>query len=583
MGGIGTLGSMLPDLSQQVQQQDPTLQSPPQPPAPPQQQAPPDVSQSPQEQLGRLPQVGQQQPDPIQQRMQQLSQTISQGSQIAGNPNGIKPLLGNFFHQGMGALMNHMGVLTPEQRAQNAASQLMTLKTGQATIEMKDADVAYKQKQLELLQQSVQNQSRYPAPAGMESVGILPGTMITPQEHVQAGVKMAQIRAGMGPMVNLPQNVQDATGLPGQVPLKTATQATGMVTKQEGQIALSPEQAKGFGLPPTVTSLPAMAYARFQSLTPQQRAGGQWVQAGDGTWQFLPTTSTTTRSGVPGIGGKTATQSPQAGGAASPAGATLPGSGRSFVGQGVGRAFDPVSNQWSQVTAAQAKAQGLQQFQPMTAAETDKVMYSQRQFNDVQVNTSRYTDAAKEAINNPPSTADYVNLHTLINKAGPADFKVAVGAGGEVALPGLSAFLEGLSRESKSEGYAALSPQAKSLYDGYVRTLSAVPAYIKGLTNVGRFNEQQLELELRNIADPTYKPQDILRKQQQWQENIDRGTEGMTRVPGLDTINDIRARYEKGYTPPSIQFKEGQDTYNIPASKLPKFRSLHPKAVPVAR
>jgi hypothetical protein len=196
-------------------------------------------------------------------------------------------------------------------------------------------------------------------------------------------------------------------------------------------------------------------------------------------------------------------------------------------------------------------------YEEMSIGDMDKDRQALRQLNDVQLNTSRYTKAANEALKKEPTTGDYTNIHSILNKAGALDLNVAIGEGGNIKIPVLSSLIEGLNREVNSEAYAALSLQAKGLIDGYIRTLSAIPAYQKALTQIGRSNKETLDLELSNIPNPTMKPADIIRKQNQFQENIDRASEGFPiNLPGLKSPKQVREETE-GKTGEETEDKTG--------------------------
>jgi hypothetical protein len=186
---------------------------------------------------------------------------------------------------------------------------------------------------------------------------------------------------------------------------------------------------------------------------------------------------------------------------------------------------------------AQLKGQA---FEVATPGDINKDRQATRQLNDVQLNVSRYTKAANDAAKTPPTTEDYVNMHSILNKAGALDLNIAISEGGNIKIPVLSGMIEGLNREVNSEAYAALSPSGKALLDGYIRSMSAVPAYQKALTGIGRSNKEMLDLELANIPNPTMKPADIQRKLGQFQENIDRATEGFPKLPGLKSAKQTR-------------------------------------------
>jgi hypothetical protein len=233
--------------------------------------------------------------------------------------------------------------------------------------------------------------------------------------------------------------------------------------------------------------------------------------------------------------------------------------------------------------------QGGLAFEPMKPGDIIKDKQAMRQLNDVQLNTSRYTRAAQ--VYSDPQTGltyhgkpvseqnpvhpegplslvglggsitdsnalrqrDNTNLNTLMNKAGYADMKASLSAGGHIEVPVLSAFTESLSRQISSKAYNELSDQAKDLYDGYLRTLSAVPAYIKVLTTIGRSNKEILNLELANIKHPGYAPSDILRGQEAFQQNIDKAADGFPRnMVGVPHPSDTRRQIENNGGNPDL-------------------------------
>ena len=253
---------------------------------------------------------------------------------------------------------------------------------------------------------------------------------------------------------------------------------------------------------------------------------------------------------------------------------------------------------------------------PSTIREVDKKMVAAdtsalRMLNDVQANVSRYTKAATDysqaqltyrgqpvsAQHPVPDTTlgiptgsitdsnalrqrDNAHLNTLLNKAGIADINAAISAGGHIEVPVLSSFGERLTRGINSKDYNELSDQGKALYDGYIRTMAAVPAYQKALTGIGRSNKEMLDLELANIANPTMAPQDILRKQTAFQENVNRASEGFPKLPGVPHPSDLRNTMEQNQPQPTPQQKP-QAPPRQPASDInmfynPKTRTVQP-------
>ena len=118
-----------------------SLQSPPQQAYQPPQQLPTDAE-------GQIPQLSTRQQsapspqqNPTQQYQNYLGQQVAQNTQLAGNPSGVKALLGNFLHSGLGVLMNHVGIMTPEQKAQNAQIQLQGIQHNQLLTQLTQAQI----------------------------------------------------------------------------------------------------------------------------------------------------------------------------------------------------------------------------------------------------------------------------------------------------------------------------------------------------------------------------------------------------------------------------------------------------------
>lgn len=192
--------------------------------------------------------------------------------------------------------------------------------------------------------------------------------------------------------------------------------------------------------------------------------------------------------------------------------------------------------------------------QEMKAGDIARDRQALRMLNDVQVNTSQYTVAAKNYdkanLSQPQQDDDAHNMSLLMNKSGLYEMNASISAGGHIEVPEVTARTEAASRLERSDEYKHLSPQGKALYDGYIRTLAAVPAYQKSLTGIGRSNKEMLDLELANIAPPTYGTTDILRKQDQFQRNIDQATAGFpNNLPGVLHPADTKNKQDYANAP----------------------------------
>lgn len=239
----------------------------------------------------------------------------------------------------------------------------------------------------------------------------------------------------------------------------------------------------------------------------------------------------------------------------------------------VGTWRNPKTGRYEEVTRSSADALSAQMGVPanfikMSQKERDGYMGRQTQINDVQMNTSRETAAAIQYRDNPPpgdqQTKDQVLLHSLMNEAGVADLKVKIGAGGDIEIPGLSAVTEALSRQARSSSYKYLSPQAKDLFDGYQSQMGAMASYLRAINPGNRLTEQQMNLELQQLANPTWDPRDILRRQERFQNNLDQVQNGIPQLIGEQRNSDIRNRYERPLEKPA---SGGADTSATPASQ----------------
>ncbi len=194
-----------------------------------------------------------------------------------------------------------------------------------------------------------------------------------------------------------------------------------------------------------------------------------------------------------------------------------------------------------------------QSFEPATPGDISKDRNAVRMLNDVQINVSRYTKAANNYdaahLSEDQQKKDADNMAYFLNKSGFYDLDLAIAEGGHINVGMVTAASEKASTLKRSEQYKALSPQAKELLDGYIRTMSAVPAYQKSLTNIGRSNKEMLDLEQANIANPTMGTTEILRKQAQFQENVDQAASGFPKLPGLKTHSEVKADTESTKKP----------------------------------
>jgi hypothetical protein len=210
-------------------------------------------------------------------------------------------------------------------------------------------------------------------------------------------------------------------------------------------------------------------------------------------------------------------------------------------------------------------------FQEMKPGDMGKDRQALRQLTDVQKNSSRYTKAArdyKDALASGKRTEgdridDGERISKLMTETGMSEISASLAAGGHITVPMLTTMGEAYSKALKSGWYHDLTPQGKDVWDGYLRTLAAVPAYQKALTGIGRTNKEMLDLELANIASPAVmRMDDILRRQANFQENIDQASAGFPKLPGLKTPKQVRDE-EEGTRGSSNVPSEGNAKYHL--------------------
>jgi hypothetical protein len=126
-----------------------------------------------------------------------------------------------------------------------------------------------------------------------------------------------------------------------------------------------------------------------------------------------------------------------------------------------------------------------------------------------------------------------------------SDEKVFGGAGANVlASVGEGRTNDVITAMRKANNWNTLTPEEQDAVVGYIRAKSAVPAFQKALTQVGRTNKEVMELEMQNIPSPIEGPS-AFKKLDAFQENIDTASKGLTRVPWLGTPQDVRSSIEQ--------------------------------------
>lgn len=209
--------------------------------------------------------------------------------------------------------------------------------------------------------------------------------------------------------------------------------------------------------------------------------------------------------------------------------------------------FDPQSNERVVVNANDPRAATLQQSGKVSSKQMDDWGTSQNQFANVQLAVSRYDQAARNfAQSGKPS--DAIGINSALNKAGVGD--VQIGEWG-VKVPGFSSVAEAASRVANSAAFKSLSPAGQDVVDKYFRMMSSIPEYQKAATGIGRTNKEMLDLELKNIPDPTMPPSIISNRLGSFQEALGSNASRVPKIQGVPHYKDVQQHYQQQTPTPS--------------------------------
>lgn len=202
--------------------------------------------------------------------------------------------------------------------------------------------------------------------------------------------------------------------------------------------------------------------------------------------------------------------------------------------------FDPQTKERVVVNANDPRASSLTQSGKVSSTQLDNWGTSQNQFANVQLAVSRYDQAAREFAKSGKGS-DIVGINSALNKSGVGDVKI-----GEygVSVPGFTSLAEASSRVANSAAFKALSPAGQDLVDKYFRMMSSIPEYQKASTGIGRTNKEMLDLELKNIPDPTMPPSVISNRLSSFQEALSSNASRVPHIQGIPHYKDVQQHYQ---------------------------------------
>lgn len=225
----------------------------------------------------------------------------------------------------------------------------------------------------------------------------------------------------------------------------------------------------------------------------------------------------------------------------------------------------------------------------MKAGDISKDRSAIRQLNDVQTNVNRYEQAIAKDL---PRVSDddrkrMTEIMALEKDSGGGLITADAGGKGvsiNGAFPKWSAALSSTKFDKAKEDLEALSPEAKSVMNAYLRTAASVPTYLKALAGIGRSNKETLGLELANVPLPWYDAETARGRMQSFQDNVDQAKSGFpNNLPGMKLVESERSKSNKPlYAAPKPEEVEKSGTYQgKPVFKLKKGSTVYADGSPV--
>jgi hypothetical protein len=271
------------------------------------------------------------------------------------------------------------------------------------------------------------------------------------------------------------------------------------------------------------------------STLPTTSTSQQWLETSPGVWSLVSKTSTSQKSvpsGQPQAGGRAALPflpRPQAQGQpqTNSPGPTprLANQPRQIFGDAVGIAYDPKTNEYVQTTPKDAQANGYQQFQKITAKESEENRQLNNRLADVATKLTRYEDA----IHDPAISAG--DKYAMSKLLGEDAFRLGVS---HIELP-----VDFLNKLDKARTAGNISPAAQKALIAYYNARESMVGYQRVLSGGARSNEKAMQLNLDALPNPLQPVEYQDEALRQFKENLTIAGQGLPRMPGITRAQDI--------------------------------------------
>ena len=473
------------------------------------------------------PQQAQQPPqaDPWESLKSNLIQQYNANAQPPASGGLLKRMLTGFLSGAGTAMMRDAGLASPDQLQQQRLQNISSISTAQSLDQ-------YRAAQAQALQ--------------MVNVQLPSGEVVQMPANSAAKVYASQVRAqtqqpstdpkemygrrlayllqnGIDPtsdqqLQQIAQAQQDFTAKP---PADTATAAKsaymGIIGKMQAAGSLPPDYLTS----PQHLSAAIQAAGRKGVLTPAE------VQQGTGFMATYTTPAATAANVNVKIDAGLAQQ-----------------------GKELGYAFDPRTQQTVAATQADANSHGLTAWRKVGENDIRQDTLLNNRLTDVTNKINRYN----QTLQTPLSDSDKGNIAGL-----QTDLKLDTS--------GVSVPFDRVNAALNAENLSNMSPAAKNRVIAYWNAREAMIGYQRVLSGSGRSSDKSLEMNLQTLPNPSM-PEDFSRNAiGQFKENLGIVTQGIPRIPGVQSPADVERQFQSQFSVPSFgQFNQAPEYNYDPGS-----------------
>lgn len=223
----------------------------------------------------------------------------------------------------------------------------------------------------------------------------------------------------------------------------------------------------------------------------------------------------------------------------------------------VGRAYNPQTNEYEELTRSEAAQRGLQNFDAKGYNQSNERQLNTR-LADVATKITRYEDTMQA----PLSSKD----RGLLASALEDDKLKASVFGAEIPV-------DWMNQLAKSSYINQMSTEgAKRLY-AYMNARESIQGYQRVLTGGSRSSDKGLELNLQTVPGPLIDADKANEGLNQFKENVQLANQGIARMKGIPTAGDILRNNE------SVQVQiPGHNPGTIKRGRLAEFQRKYPSA-----